>query len=88
MPDPEFILTGARMRNISGQNGASPRGRALQSFQQLARRPDNSGGTLLDGRNLLFLFDSSNTSLKNSADPIPFLCTPIVSHEYRQPLNI
>ncbi|PUU73384.1 hypothetical protein B9Z19DRAFT_1057872 [Tuber borchii] len=86
--DPEYILTGAKIGNIHGQNGAGPGGRAVQSFQRPVRRPGNGGGMLFKGRNLLFLFDSPNISLKHSADRIPFPCTPIASHEHCQRLNI
>ena len=86
--DPEYILTGAKIGNIHGQNGAGPGGRAVQSFQRPVRRPDNGGGMLFNGRHLLFPFDSPNISLKHSADQIPFPCTPIASHEHRQRLNI
>jgi len=85
---PEYILTGAKIGNIHGQNGAGPGSRAIQSFQRPIQRPDNGEGMLFNGRRWFFPFDSSNSSLKNSVDQIPFPCTPIASHEHRQRLNI
>ncbi|PUU73394.1 hypothetical protein B9Z19DRAFT_1004554 [Tuber borchii] len=52
--DPEYTLPGAKIGNIHGQNGAGPGGRAVQSFQRPARRPDNGGGMLFNADQIPF----------------------------------
>jgi len=57
-------------------------------FEQEAKFRSLVNGTLLSGTRWFFPSDSSNTPLKYSLDQIPNSSTPMVTHEYRQHLNI
>jgi len=76
-PDHQYIPPGTNIGNSHRQNEAGSGARAIYSFQRPVRRPDNGQGMLVNGRRLLFPFDSSITHLKYSLDLIPFPSTPI-----------
>ncbi|CAZ80628.1 unnamed protein product [Tuber melanosporum] len=46
--EPEYTLTGAKIRNTHAQGGIGPGGRAGQSLQRPGRRPDDVGGMFLN----------------------------------------